>query len=369
MSSPYSLNIPSMGAGHGQVLKWNNTLSKWQPAGDEVGVPGPTLPSGTSGQTLRYDTAWIANSLLFNNGMNIGIGTTSPIRKLHVETNGFIVGYFKNTSTFDVGYGVFADAASADNEGTGGRFIGGRNGVEGTVTPLYSAYYSGVTGFVSGGSGINRGIVGNASNGNVNYGVLGYAGAGVTNYGIYGFHGVGTTNWAGWFQGNVNVTGSLSKGSGSFLIDHPLDPLNKTLRHNFVESPWNMCVYPGKATLDTSGEVLIEMPDYYIALVKEDEAVAQITPIGRPFPVGYELQGSMLRIYGDPGREISYIVMADRDDPVMRELYRPVEEEKGVDNGWTRGRLLYPAAYGYSEELGQDYEHNHKFLDNQEAVK
>ena len=39
---------------------------------------GSGLPSGTSGQTLRHDgTNWIANSTLFNNGTNVGIGTTT----------------------------------------------------------------------------------------------------------------------------------------------------------------------------------------------------------------------------------------------------------------------------------------------------
>jgi hypothetical protein len=37
------------------------------------------LPDGTTGQTLRHNgTSWIANSVLFNNGTNVGIGTTNP---------------------------------------------------------------------------------------------------------------------------------------------------------------------------------------------------------------------------------------------------------------------------------------------------
>jgi len=39
------------------------------------------------------------------------------------------------------------------------------------------------------------------------------------------------------FSGNVSIGGSVSKGSGSFKIDHPLDPANKYLYHSFVESP------------------------------------------------------------------------------------------------------------------------------------
>ncbi|MEI8204314.1 MAG: hypothetical protein WCH34_14925 [Bacteroidota bacterium] len=46
----------------------------------------PTLPSGVFGQTLRHDgTGWVGNSLLYNNGSNIGIGTTSPNTLLDIE--------------------------------------------------------------------------------------------------------------------------------------------------------------------------------------------------------------------------------------------------------------------------------------------
>ncbi len=45
--------------------------------------------------------------------------------------------------------------------------------------------------------------------------------------------------------GDVNVTGNLSKGGGSFKIDHPLDPANKYLYHSFVESPDMMNIYNG----------------------------------------------------------------------------------------------------------------------------
>ena len=44
--------------------------------------------------------------------------------------------------------------------------------------------------------------------------------------------------------------GTLSKGGGSFKIDHPLDPENKYLYHSFVESPDMMNVYNGNVVLD-----------------------------------------------------------------------------------------------------------------------
>jgi hypothetical protein len=44
------------------------------------------LPTGTQDQTLRHDgTNWVANSALVNNGANIGIGTTAPQARLHIN--------------------------------------------------------------------------------------------------------------------------------------------------------------------------------------------------------------------------------------------------------------------------------------------
>jgi hypothetical protein len=175
-------------------------------------------------------------------------------------------------------------------------------------------------------------------------------------YAIYALK-LGGGNYAGYFDGNVHVNGTLTKSSGSFLIDHPLDPLNKTLRHNFVESPENLCLYRGKVRLGADGSATVSMPSYFVALTKEAEATAVLTSVGRPFATGYQWSSGFDRItvYGDAGREVSYIVLADRDDPVMRQLYRPPEEEKGNGN-FTRGKLLCPAAYGYPDEAGVDYE-------------
>ncbi len=45
-----------------------------------------SLPGGTAGQTLRHDGgSWTANSNIYNNGTNVGIGTTNPQLKLHVN--------------------------------------------------------------------------------------------------------------------------------------------------------------------------------------------------------------------------------------------------------------------------------------------
>ena len=59
-------------------------------------------------------------------------------------------------------------------------------------------------------------------------------------------------------SGDLDVTGSLSKGDGDFLIDHPLDKLNKELRHGFVEAPRYDLIYRGTAVL-SSGTVDVDI--------------------------------------------------------------------------------------------------------------
>ncbi|MFA7377887.1 MAG: hypothetical protein WCZ15_03750, partial [Patescibacteria group bacterium] len=50
------------------------------------GKIGGGVGTGSSGYTLRHDgTSWVANNLLYNNGTNIGIGTTAPAGKLDVK--------------------------------------------------------------------------------------------------------------------------------------------------------------------------------------------------------------------------------------------------------------------------------------------
>ena len=55
--------------------------------------------------------------------------------------------------------------------------------------------------------------------------------------------------------GNINCTGTLSKGSGSFKIDHPLANMSNThnLYHSFIEGPQADLIYRGKVDLENGG--------------------------------------------------------------------------------------------------------------------
>ena len=155
-------------------------------------------------------------------------------------------------------------------------------------------------------------------------------------------------------NGNVNIAGNLSKGGGSFKIDHPLDPANKYLYHSFVESPDMMDVYNGVATLDAHGSVWITLPDYFEALNRDFRY--QLTAIGVPGPNLYiikKVSGNRFKIAGGkPHGEVSWQVTGIRQDAYANAHRIPNAEEKPVQE---RGKYLHPELFGASEEQAIGY--------------
>ena len=145
------------------------------------------------------------------------------------------------------------------------------------------------------------------------------------------------------FEGNLAITGALSKGSGSFVIDHPLDPKNKLLFHSFVESPDVKNLYDGVAQLDENGEVRITLPDYFMALNKDFRY--QYFPHLEPMPNLYVKEGVRNNAFtiagGAPLGTISWQVTGVRHDPYI--LANPLipEVEKGVDQPVVKGECLF----------------------------
>lgn len=282
-------------------------------------------------------------------GVGIGTNSTSGYQ-LHVVEDTAYAGaiYAEKTSVGDSSdftpavFGRHMDWAGGNGVGVYGS--GGNVGVRGEAsrTGVRSAY--GVFGRVT------DGPVGQPS-----YGVYGEANASGINYGVYGYAYGGTANWAGYFLGSVSVTGTLSKGAGSFKIDHPLDPENKYLYHSFVESPDMMNVYNGNVVLDKAGEAVVQMPDWFEALNREFRY--QLTPIGAPGPnlyVADEIHGNAFKIAGGkPGSKVSWQVTGVRHDKFAEANRIPVEEDKKAEE---KGLYIHPEAFGLEEVKGIDYQ-------------
>ena len=163
---------------------------------------------------------------------------------------------------------------------------------------------------------------------------------------------------AGNFMGDVNVTGNISKGGGSFKIDHPLDPANKYLSHSFVESPDMMNIYNGNITLGPGGEGWVELPAYFEALNKEFRY--QLTCLGAfaPVYVAEKIRDHRFKIAGGlEGLEVSWMVTGIRHDPYANASRIIVEADKAPDE---RGKFLHPFAFGEPEAKGIWYEQAYK---------
>jgi hypothetical protein len=274
---------------------------------------------------------------------NVGIGYTSPSYQLDVRTTDEMIAvYGKNTRASSSNYGVYG-LAQANYDAQYGVY--GATYIDST-----SNYFGiGVEGFAD--CNNSSGSAADAYGGHFS------AYADDDAYGVYAYgqSDVGT-NWAGYFSGNVNVTGTISKGGGSFKIDHPLDPENRYLMHSFVESPDMKNVYDGVVVLDSNGEAWVELAEWFEALNRDVRY--QLTAIGSSGPdlyIAEKIQGNRFKIAGGtPGMEVSWQVTGIRQDAFANTNRIPVEVEKSEED---RGKYIHPKVFGKSEELGIDYKH------------
>jgi hypothetical protein len=170
--------------------------------------------------------------------------------------------------------------------------------------------------------------------------------------GIYAVAGVSNTSslspYAGVFNGDVDVEGALSKSSGSFKIDHPLDPANKYLYHSFVESPDMLNIYNGNVTTDGSGTSIVTMPAWFEALNMDFRY--QLTTIGQPAQawIASEIaNGSFTVKTSKPGVKVSWMVTGIRQDAWANAHRIQVEVEKTAKD---QGHYIHPELFGHQGE-------------------
>jgi hypothetical protein len=284
-------------------------------------------------QAVQQGVAFL-DTALNPSGGNVGIGTTTPTARLDAETGtGDAILGFSPSGNGVIGLSTSLAGVSGGSVNEFGVFGSNQN------TNSAGVSGSGLTGvFGLSSSGTGEGVFGvdNTAGG---IGVLGSSQSGT------GVFGSTLSGFAGRFNGPVAVTGNLSKGGGSFKIDHPLDPQNKFLEHSFVESPDMKNIYDGVATLDAKGESVVPLPNWFEAL--NSDFRYQLTSIGQPAATLYvadEIANNRFRIAGGPpGGRVSWQVTGIRKDPYANLHRIPVEEDKPPEQ---RGTYLHPDAYG-----------------------
>ena len=233
----------------------------------------------------------------------------------------------------------------------------GGNGVEATGGVGTQYYADGIGGVFTGANAAAFGDGLDAYGGSGN-GIVAVAGDGPTANGFYGPDGIdayASTNsdgipYAGYFTGNVNVTGTLTAATKDFKIDHPLDPANKYLVHASIESSEMVNIYSGNVVTDGDGNATVQMPKWFGAL--NTDFRYQLTPIGQfaQAIVSTEITNNQFTIRTDkPNVKVSWQVTGVRQDAYAKA--HPLVVEQAKEAG-LQGHYLNPEAFGASAEQG-----------------
>jgi trimeric autotransporter adhesin len=293
-------------------------------------TPGLRFGGGTSGEGIAsnrtigltkfgmdFYTNYTARMSILQSGQ-VGIGTASPAAQL---------GVIATSTAYPALYVQAADAVAGS----------GQDGSDGLD--------------VDGGFGDPNG---NSFGGD---GVVGYGGNGqpVNGYAIVGIApcGVCTGGLAGFFDGNVDVTGDFFNSSDSIKIDHPLDPANKYLSHSAVVSSDMKTMYDGNVTTDASGDAVVELPEWFGSLNRDFRY--QLTVIGQfaQAIVADEITNNHFTIKTDkPNVRVSWLVTGIRQDAWANAHRVPVEAEKSIRE---RGYYLHPELFDAPEEAGIEW--------------
>lgn len=157
-----------------------------------------------------------------------------------------------------------------------------------------------------------------------------------------------TSSLAGVFEGDVEVSSDITIGADAsiggtmsattklFKIDHPLDPENKYLIHNSIESNERVNIYSGNITTDEDGFATVEFPEYMSAL--NTDFKYQLTIVDKSFaqaiiwePMNTENNTFVIKT-DMPNIKVSWQMTGTRQDKWA--LENPLEVEVDKNNGF-----------------------------------
>jgi hypothetical protein len=295
-------------------------------------APSATGTYNPMARIAAQDALHYSDNLLFqsntpgapNNGLQtnmsiqstglVGINTLSPAAQLEVDSSASLgtdalqaYGATNSSGNGTIGIdGYGGDGISAGSGGAGGNFYGGY-----------------AEGSGPGGDGIDA-YPGGASNSAT------------------------TQGYAGYFNGDVLVSGTLSAGAKDFEIDHPLDPANKYLDHASVESSEMVNIYSGNVTTDALGIATVQLPAWFESV--NTDFRYQLTVVGKfaQAIISQEIANHQFKISTNASyTKVSWQVTGVRQDAFARAHPLVVEREKPAAE---RGFYAHPELYGQPAE-------------------
>jgi hypothetical protein len=279
-------------------------------SGADVGYTGITMawsgaerwnigPAGTGTNNLVFRGAG-SNLMTLTTGGDLGIGTASPGAKLDVDgamrASGTATGFptllqlraFVNASNSSG-----ANLAWTQADGTVGlnMFTDANGGTSRILSQGPLTLHSGATGI----TGANEVVS-------------------ITSTGLA-------------VTGTLSCTGALSKGSGSFRIEHPLPSKSAThqLVHSFIEGPKADLIYRGKVAL-VGGKASVNIDaaatmteGTFEVLCRDVQCFTTNETDGQQFAARSQETFSPSKLKIHPRRYFSWMVIGERKDPHMME--------------------------------------------------
>ncbi len=304
-----------------------------------------TVPTGTAPLAVS-STTQVSNL----NASLLGGLTPSAFAELAASNS------FSATQTFTtVGIGA------ANNSGAAQLLVTSQNypGIQATGGNHEDITGSGWAGIViQGGNDENFGIV-SSEDGGDGADVTGGSSAFEPGNGIYsvggacvsvdGFNFCPSAGDAGYFDGNVEITGTLNGAAPEIKIDHPTDPSNKYLIHASVGSSEMMNIYSGNVVTDELGLAIVKLPDWFEA--ENTDFRYQLTVLDERFAqavVSKKIQNRQFTIHTNTSHvEVSWQITAVRQDAFAKAHPLVVEQEKPARE---RGFYQNPELHGQPAE-------------------
>lgn len=321
---------------------------------------------------LKSTSNTFTNSNTFQSLISIGDSTFRAnndgvrIGRTYAPSSAVLLDVERSYNTVDSRYGI---ESIVDNVSTGnlyGMYCRARSMTPGSGGTVRGAYIAGRSDAeYRYGAQVRCEAMSSELSTGYSYGLYTTANDGAYAFGIYSVAYDAVTSYAGYFSGDVSISGTLSKAGGSFKIDHPLDPENKYLQHSFVESPDMMNIYNGNVITDANGEATVTLPRYFEALNRDFRY--QLTVIGTfaQAIVGEEIRNGRFTILTDqPDVKVSWQVTGIRQDRWAEAHRIEVEPDKPAPE---RGYYLHYEEWNQSLERAVDRNHILKARKESEA--
>lgn len=215
------------------------------------------------------------NSLVFDNGAQVGIGTVVPAQS-NLVTNGSVA--LLNITSSSVGAGI-PEVEISNTSGSGVALMVGNT----STTNNYNGIEGGTLGTNSGVFGLHTTNTG-----------TGRGGAFVTNssaanaYGVYAQMPVGSVGWAGYFSGDAIATGAFFNGSDIKLksnilpIANAIDKLKQIKGVSYDYKP-ELVEKFGLSNKRSIGVLAQDIEAVFPELIKESQFSSKLAPkMGEP---------------------------------------------------------------------------------------